>query len=48
MMTLAALILALITLVWAVVDRTWQLALLAAAVILLALTGVPDSGDWLR
>ena len=45
MMTLAALILAVITLVWAVVDRTWQLALLAAAVILLAL-GATGSLHW--
>lgn len=37
MMTLAALIVALVALVWALVDRIWQLAVLAAAVILLAL-----------
>ncbi|MEV3920176.1 hypothetical protein [Actinomadura coerulea] len=39
MMTLAALIIAPVALVWAVVDRAWQLALPAAAVILLALGG---------
>ncbi|WP_168220935.1 hypothetical protein [Actinomadura sp. WMMA1423] len=48
MMTLAALIIAVIALVWAAVDRGWQLALLAAAVVLLALAGLPASGDWIR
>jgi hypothetical protein len=43
MMWLAALIIAVVVLVWAAVDRGWQLALLAAAVVLLALGGAPDT-----
>lgn len=38
----AALILALVVAVWAVMERTWQLLLIAVAVILLALAGSFD------
>ncbi|NEA22574.1 hypothetical protein [Actinomadura bangladeshensis] len=47
-MVLAGLILAVIALVWAVAERTWQLALLAAAVILLALSGASSGIDLVR
>ncbi|MCP9947268.1 hypothetical protein [Actinomadura madurae] len=46
MMWLAGLILAVIALVWAVADRAWQLALLSAAVVLLALSHVSGIADW--
>lgn len=40
-MLLAALIIALIVLIWTVLDRAWPIALLAIAVILIALSGTP-------
>lgn len=38
-----ALILAIIVGVWAVMERSWQLLLIALAVVLLALTGEVDT-----
>lgn len=40
---LIALILAIVVGIWAVMDRSWQLLLIALAVVLLALSGEVDT-----
>lgn len=42
LLAVVALVLAAVVAVWAVTERSWQLLLLAAAVILLALAGPLD------